>query len=372
MAGSTLSWNLFLKLTVLWIYCGQSAGFNGIWWSLGMSGAGWDVLQNPNAYIVGTNTMCEQQLKGLSLAQQKMCKMYYDHMPPIASGAKMAIRECQYQFRFRRWNCSTIVGDSSVFGPVLQIPSREAAFTHAISAAGVVHSLGRACREGELAICGCSKAMRPKDLNRDFIWGGCGDNIEHGYQYAKTFVDMREQEKNHPRFSNELARMLMNLHNNEGGRRAVYNYAKVACKCHGVSGSCSLKTCWQQLPTFREIGERLKERYDGAVEVKFNKRGTQLKRKHRKYNKPTNEDLLYLEQSPDYCQANKETGSLGTSGRECNKGSDGMDGCNLMCCGRGYNTFKKTLVERCNCKFVWCCHVKCKTCESVKDVHVCK
>ena len=154
--------------------------------------------------------------------------------------------------------------------------------------------------------------------------------------------------------------------------QAVYNYAKVACKCHGVSGSCSIKTCWQQLPTFREIGERLKERYDGAVEVKFNKRGTKLKRKHNRYNKPNKEDLMYLQQSPDYCGINTETGSLGTIGRECNKGSDGMDGCNLMCCGRGYNTFKKTLIERCNCKFVWCCHVKCKTCESVKDVHVCK
>lgn len=152
----------------------------------------------------------------------------------------------------------------------------------------------------------------------------------------------------------------------------MYNYAKVACKCHGVSGSCSIKTCWQQLPTFREIGERLKERYDGAVEVKFNKRGTKLKRRHSRYNKPDREDLIYLQQSPDYCSENKETGSMGTTGRECNKSSDGMDGCNLMCCGRGYNTFKKTLVERCNCKFVWCCHVKCKTCESVKDVHVCK
>ena len=154
--------------------------------------------------------------------------------------------------------------------------------------------------------------------------------------------------------------------------QSVYNYAKVACKCHGVSGSCSLKTCWQQLPTFREIGDRLKERYDGGVECKFNKRGTKLKRKHKKYNKPSKEDLIYLDESPDYCRANPDTGSIGTVGRECNKGSDGMDGCNLMCCGRGYNTFKKTLVERCNCKFVWCCHVKCKTCESVKDVHVCK
>lgn len=152
----------------------------------------------------------------------------------------------------------------------------------------------------------------------------------------------------------------------------MYNYAKVACKCHGVSGSCSLTTCWQQLPSFRDVGNRLKDRYDGGVEVKFNKAGTKLKRKHKRYNKPTKEDIMYLVESPDYCNENTATGSLGTIGRECNKDSDGMDGCKLMCCGRGYNTFKRKLVERCHCKFYWCCYVKCRSCERIVDIHTCK
>ncbi|KAK0052717.1 protein Wnt-5a [Biomphalaria pfeifferi] len=154
--------------------------------------------------------------------------------------------------------------------------------------------------------------------------------------------------------------------------QAVYNYAKVECKCHGVSGSCALKTCWQQLPTFREVGHRLRDRYDGATEIRFNRRGTKLVRKNKNFNKPSKEDLIYLDESPNYCVANPETGSLGTVGRICDKQSQGMDGCSLMCCGRGYNTFKQKLTERCHCKFYWCCYVKCKTCERVVDVNTCK
>ncbi|KAK3734439.1 hypothetical protein RRG08_029114 [Elysia crispata] len=355
-----------LLIALLFILQVGTVGAIDMWWQLGMS----DLLKNPQVYILGATPICTQ-LKGLSAGQVRFCQKFNDHMPSIGRGAKMAIGECQSQFRFMRWNCST-VADSSVFGPVISIASREAAFTHAISAAGVVHAISRSCREGDLHSCHCSRAQRPRNLDEEWIWGGCGDNIEYGYRFAKAFVDVREQEKTHPRHSPELARMLMNKHNNEGGRKAVYNYAKVACKCHGVSGSCALKTCWQQLPTFREIGDRLRDRYNGATEVRFNRRGTRLVRKVRKFNKPTREDLIYMEASPDYCVANATTGSLGTKGRFCVRNGKGMEGCDLMCCGRGYNTYKQKLVERCHCKFFWCCYVKCKTCERIIDVHTCK
>lgn len=97
--------------------------------------------------------------------------------------------------------------------------SREAAFTHAISAAGVVHAVSRACREGELSTCGCSRRSRPKKLHRDWLWGGCGDNTDYGFRFAQGFIDVREREKNHPRHSRGLSRTLMNLFNNEAGRR---------------------------------------------------------------------------------------------------------------------------------------------------------
>lgn len=149
------------------------------------------------------------------------------------------------------------------------------------------------------------------------------------------------------------------------------NLADVSCKCHGVSGSCSLKTCWLQLADFRKVGDALKEKYDSAAVMKLNSRG-KLVPMHSNFNAPTSNDLVHIDQSPDYCLKNQSTGSIGTVGRLCNKTSEGMDGCELMCCGRGYDQFKAHLVERCNCKFHWCCYVKCRVCTTVVDQFVCK
>lgn len=46
---------------------------------------------------------------------------------------------------------------------------------------------------------------------------------------------------------------------------------KLRQKCHGLSGSCELKTSWWSLPSFREVGNTLKEKYDQATEMKIQK-----------------------------------------------------------------------------------------------------
>lgn len=64
--------------------------------------------------------------------------------------------------------------------------------------------------------------------------------------------------------------------------------------------------------------------------------------------------------------------STGTHGRVCNKTSSGLDGCAILCCGRGYNTKKIVVKERCNCKFQWCCQVKCDICTRHIEEYTCK
>jgi len=101
--------------------------------------------------------------------------------------------------------------------------------------------------------------------------------------------------------------MILLLFSDSVCQQAVYKLAKAKCKCHGVSGSCNVRTCWHQLASFTETGDRLKERYDGASLVKFNRQGTTLVASNRRFKRPTNEDLVFFEHSPNYCEVTLST-----------------------------------------------------------------
>uniref|UniRef100_A0A1I8Q1U4 Protein Wnt n=1 Tax=Stomoxys calcitrans TaxID=35570 RepID=A0A1I8Q1U4_STOCA len=130
---------------------------------------------------------------GMSYGQKKQCVLHTSVMPAISRGARAAIQECQFQFKNRRWNCTT-TEDNTVFGPMTGLGSPEMAFIHALAAATVTSFIARACRDGQLASCGCSSGSRPKQLNDDWTWGGCGDNLEYAYKFATDFIDIREKE----------------------------------------------------------------------------------------------------------------------------------------------------------------------------------
>jgi len=251
--------------------------------------------------------------------------------------------------------------------PVVSPGTREASFVHAISSAGVAHAVTRSCSSGELENCGCDRSLRGMSPE-GFQWSGCSDNVDFGVTFSRTFVDAQDRRKSRKKPRNPIS--LMNLHNNEAGRKLLERNMKVECKCHGVSGSCELKTCWRSLASFRMIGAMLKEKFDGAHEVKQKRKNGRrmLVTKYMRFKNHQDTDLVYLVTSPDYCEFDVKKGSLGTKGRECDPASKGIDGCDLLCCNRGYTTRRERRTERCKCKFHWCCYVECEEC--VRDVQI--
>uniref|UniRef100_A0A2K6JP52 Protein Wnt n=1 Tax=Rhinopithecus bieti TaxID=61621 RepID=A0A2K6JP52_RHIBE len=295
---------------------------------------------------------CEK-LKGLIQRQVQMCKRNLEVMDSVRRGAQLAIEECQYQFRNRRWNCSTL--DSlPVFGKVVTQGTREAAFVYAISSAGVAFAVTRACSSGELEKCGCDRTVHGVSP-QGFQWSGCSDNIAYGVAFSQSFVDVRERSK-----GASSSRALMNLHNNEAGRKAILTHMRVECKCHGGwSGSpCELERHRRSFRLGRSpsrLGTRGRTSTDHSISIPFQ-----------------HPDLVGEPARPDFCKQDSAAALLGTRGRTCNKTSKAIDGCELLCCGRGFHTAQVELAERCSCKFHWCCFVKCRQCQRLVELHTCR
>ncbi|XP_066249159.1 protein Wnt-4-like isoform X1 [Euwallacea similis] len=350
---------VLLTATVVWMALCQCTRAD--WWQLGFPTTLPTIMNlTPPAH----KEKC-MKMDFLVDKQKELCAKYDRILPIIGSGAKLAIEECQNQFAFTRWNCTTFPDKNNTFGNVATIKSREAAYLSAISAASVAYAITRACTKGELAeYCSCDNKIRMRKTTK-WKWGGCSDDIRFGEKFSREFLDVREDAG--------TALGLMNIHNNEAGRRAVRSRMQRTCKCHGVSGSCSMQICWRRLPAMRKVSEGLYKRYEGASHVKYaeKRRRSKLKVISPDFKKPNRTDLVYLDDSPDYCEMNESLDILGTRGRICNLTSQGIDGCPLLCCGRGYQTKIKDVEEKCNCQFVWCCNVVCSTCRSRKEEHVC-
>jgi wingless-type MMTV integration site family, member 10 len=164
----------------------------------------------------------------------------------------------------------------------------------------MVHSVARACSQGRLISCGCDPNVNRKGLTKSlreslekekrlfldavdtnnvisdrrnydqarnlkirtanrWKWGGCSHNMDFGVEFSELFLDSREK-------AGDIQSQI-NLHNNRAGRMAVANNMQVRCKCHGMSGSCQLKTCWKSAPEFRVVGKVLKQQFRRAVLV---------------------------------------------------------------------------------------------------------
>nr|XP_033324648.1 uncharacterized protein LOC117219545 isoform X2 [Megalopta genalis] len=424
------------------------------------------------AVVVGA-AVCGR-IPGLAKSQREQCRKAPHAMPAVGEGAELGLRECRHQFRHHRWNCSHVANDQ-VFGHVVVVGSREAAFTYAISSAGVTYAVTAACSRGNITACGCEPTVRTrKELPPNGLeWGGCSADVTYGMRFARRFLDAREVEGD--------ARSLMNLHNNKAGRKIVKALLQTECKCHGVSGSCTVRTCWRTLPSFRQIGDALMKKYyrarpvvaitpppppimqvisrnwveactaasrnpsdynvaisdrciaelltlrqlnnsrrwyftsldtlhltsaemspilgnDAKTQGKPNdvgksrhdrqppKKAIKPRRPHLVLKRtkssggsaigqkriPKRSELVFLQPSPNYCEPDLAQGSLGTQGRYCNRTSKGTDGCDLMCCGRGYNTHQFTRTWQCRCKFHWCCRVHCETCTERTEEYTCK
>ncbi len=159
---------------------------------------------------------------------------------------------------------------------------------------------------------------------------------------------------------------------------------KLACRCHGISGSCTIKTCWRELPTFDQIGDAVKEKYNAAVKVHVS-RSRQLRYidENSRERLPPRSSLVYVEKPQNYCTILQNF----TQGRQCipqsmlesqernsikvNSMMEHFPPCESFCCSGSYEVETNMVSELCNCRFQWCCDVICDRCNVTMTKYRC-
>ncbi|VDD76322.1 unnamed protein product [Mesocestoides corti] len=310
--------------------------------------------------------------------------------------------------------------------------TRETAFMTAAWAAGAVQAITRACSRGRIGTCDCDSARRggkSADAEGEFTWGGCSDPIKFGMKLTRLFQEARVPSKRRGRRGSQnathfdehtIARVSMDSHNRNVGRRTSVECSRVDTTCFSSNLHHTVEARFLQRfsALSRRVGDLLKKAYAEALHVSFDAKTRHLRRvaeplyfggmplpshlakrsTSTTWQKPTNwfivgsgqrnkrgalhgakwirqqrDKLVYLESSQDYCKADHRIGHLGVAGRQCDVAEPNHpNSCDKICCGFGYDTAVVDTKEKCGCRFVWCCEVKCNICHRKTRIHRCR
>ena len=150
------------------------------------------------------------------------------------------------------------------------------------------------------------------------------------------------------------------------------------CRCLGISGSCSIQICQHdKLFSFAELGAHLWEIFNNnacnATMATHYQLVPSIGENSVILDVCGDMEIIYTEESPDYCVQSTLYGSVGTAGRNCDPYSNGDNSCENLCsrCGRKYQLITEEAVETCNCEFIYCCEIRCQRCLRTQEHYVC-
>nr|NP_001071795.1 Wnt signaling ligand [Ciona intestinalis]BAE06622.1 Wnt signaling ligand [Ciona intestinalis] len=380
-----------------------------------------------------------QQIGG---PQAEMCANEMPVVEEIKKGIQRGAYNCAREFRYSRWNCSQT--PKKFYEKALWQTTKETSYLQAVTSAAMTFAITEACSLGNIPECGCvnTRGQKREYLRREaqkrnyyinesyldtfvdqFDWEGCDDNVDFAYRKTRHFL-------NFTRFIGRKRkinlRLRMSAHNYEAGRLAITEKMAEKCKCHGFSGTCTIRTCWMRMPKFDAVRATLRRMYNTATKVNLQpgtrrlviarrprrpssrhrntasrrtnkvKRGlrknipTRFRSRNRKAKNPrrrirlknrlrrrlypvASKHLVYHQPSPNFCRRDKRKGSLGTKGRVCDPTRrEGYGSCQYMCCGRGYTTEVVEHTMKCNCTFIYCCTMTCDECINRYTRYVCR
>nr|AID23634.1 wnt-5 [Hofstenia miamia] len=291
----------------------------------------------------------------------------YNAFTDAASKAfQIAAEECQKQFKYDRWNCANW-NEALLRIQTPHFANKQSGFMHAMASAAVSLSIIEECMNGNDECICVNKAK--KDTSREIACSPSSqtasiDEIRFGIKVAAHLIDSLEI------LGNESFIRKINTHNTILGRTTLKRLKQKDCKCQGASGSCTQKVCWYRLPTLSQIGKKLKSKYNRAKKVRSNEHSNTLYKTNN--NVAGKMELVYALKSK-HGECSNDTHKDRMLGRECFiKPMPSVEvhyqpsrtSCQTLCtsCNLAVEEVTTIVSKRCQCKFEYCCRVKCEIC----------
>uniref|UniRef100_A0A1I8PIW7 Protein Wnt n=1 Tax=Stomoxys calcitrans TaxID=35570 RepID=A0A1I8PIW7_STOCA len=277
----------------------------------------------------------------------------------MAASMKIALESCQMAFKWDRWNCPTsdFIRRRTTKAVLMD---REDAYVTAISTAAVLYTITKDCTSGIIAGCGSSS-------DKSFA-SQCSDNPQEAEKLFRSHAHIDFSDDFYGKLSGHNYRAITNLMEKSLNKQC-------ACAIMGPRGNCGKEICLHTLKPFEEITKDIRQMYDEGLELSNTPENSRVM-----WDNIPLDVLVYMNDSPNYCEPDAVPFWNGMRGRQCSVGPTGEPlseeerlKCRQLCTECGYSVRSQNILteSRCNCKLTWGFQVQCEMCVAVQQQHFC-
>ncbi|XP_061399848.1 wnt inhibitor of Dorsal protein-like [Musca vetustissima] len=277
----------------------------------------------------------------------------------MGTSMEMAMENCQRLFKWERWNCPTSDFLLRRSSPSAEL-DREGAFVEAIATAALIYTTTKNCSSGITAGCGsCS------DNPYTTI---CSDNPKEAEELLRKHSDINFAKDFKGKIESHNYKVITNLLEKSLTNQCV-------CAIMGPGGNCAKEICRLVLKPFEEIANDIRQMYDEGILLENTIINSRVL-----WNNIPLDALVFMKDSPNYCELDAVPHWNGMVGRQCASGASEEDlsdedreRCGYLCRECGYTVEEKTALTetRCNCKLTWDFQLQCDSCIIAEKHHYC-
>ena len=190
-----------------------------------------------------SETLCDST--SLSFIQKRLCHMNSQFQPALNSAAKHSVKICSESMSY---NLTKDVQKLPFMTSSLKKPTPESAYLHGLSSGQLITAVHKLCLTGAVDSQKCDM-----------------ENVSNFVTEFTSIMSLVKRKKSVGQIE---------IHNSKIGRGLAWKSQKSLCKCHGTSGSCIAKTCWETAPLAEHLGKLAMEKYSNSIGIKVARAST--------------------------------------------------------------------------------------------------